>query len=108
MERKKKLIQDMACAMLDVADVTDTLGEKLVKKKMANKVLLRPNDEKNHYELCKGRPTKIDHFKFFGRKCYIKRNEDKLGNCELRADEIMFLGYSFKRSGILQMMQKEN
>jgi hypothetical protein len=38
-----------------------------------NKVMLRNNNDKNPYNLWKGRPTNVKHFKFFGRKCYIKR-----------------------------------
>lgn len=30
----------------------------------------------------------------FGRKCYIKRNDEKLGKLNARADEGIFFGYS--------------
>ena len=37
-----------------------------------NRVILRNNNEKTPYELWKGRPTNVKHFRVFGRKCYIK------------------------------------
>jgi hypothetical protein len=40
---------------------------------------LRVNYEKTPYELWYGRPSSIKHFKFFGRKFYIKRDDDNLG-----------------------------
>jgi hypothetical protein len=33
-----------------------------------NKVMLRKNTNKTPYELCKGRPANVKHFKFFGNK----------------------------------------
>ena len=33
-------------------------------------------------------------FRVFGRKCYIKRNEDDLGKFDSRTDEGIFFGYS--------------
>jgi hypothetical protein len=57
------------------------------------------NIDKTPYELWHGRPTSIRHFKIFGRKCYIKRNEDNLGNFDSRVDEGILLGYSSKSKG---------
>jgi hypothetical protein len=41
-----------------------------------------------------GRPTSVKHFKVFGRKCYIKRDDDNLGKIDSKLDEGIFLGYS--------------
>jgi hypothetical protein len=38
-----------------------------------NRVMLRNSNEKTPYELSKGRPTNVKHFRVFGRKCYIKK-----------------------------------
>jgi hypothetical protein len=37
-----------------------------------NKIMLRNNTEKTPYELWKGRPTNVKHFKVFGIKCTSK------------------------------------
>jgi hypothetical protein len=39
--------------------------------------MLRNNTDKTPYELWKGRPTNVKHFKVFGSKCYIKREDAK-------------------------------
>jgi hypothetical protein len=48
------------------------------------------------YELWKGIPTSVKHFRIFGSKCYIKRYDEDLGKFESRTDERIFLGYSSK------------
>ena len=52
------------------------------------------NKDKSPYELWYGRPASIKYFKVFGSNCYIKRNEDELGNFDSRTDQGIFLGYS--------------
>jgi hypothetical protein len=37
--------------------------------------ILRNNSDKTPYELWKGRPTNVKHFKVFRSKCYIKRED---------------------------------
>jgi hypothetical protein len=44
-----------------------------------NREMLRSNIEKNPYELWKGRPSNVKHFRLFGSKCYIKR-DGRMGN----------------------------
>ena len=60
-----------------------------------NIVLLRNNADKTRYELWKGRPANVKHFRVFGRKCYIRR-EDRIGKFDSRIDEGILLGYSSK------------
>jgi hypothetical protein len=38
-----------------------------------NKVMIINNNDKTPYELWKGIPTNVKHFRVFGSKCYIKR-----------------------------------
>jgi hypothetical protein len=59
-----------------------------------NRGQLRVNYDKTPYELWYGRPTSVKHFKVFGRKCYIKRDDDNLGKFDSRTNEGIFLGYS--------------
>jgi hypothetical protein len=40
--------------------------------------MLRNNTEKTPYELWKGRPVNVKHFRVFGSKCYIKREDGKM------------------------------
>ena len=55
---------------------------------------LKVNSDKTPYELWFGRPTQAKYFRVFGSKCYIKRDDDTLGNFESIIDEGIFLGYS--------------
>jgi hypothetical protein len=59
--------------------------------------MLRSNNDKTSYELWKERPTSIKDFIFFGRKCYIKREDNKVGKFDSRVDEGILVGYSSKR-----------
>jgi hypothetical protein len=52
-----------------------------------NKAHVRVNNDKTPHELWFGKPPTVKHFRVFGRKCYIKNNDDKLGKFESRADE---------------------
>jgi hypothetical protein len=52
-----------------------------------NRVMLINNTDKTPYELWKGRPTNVKHFKVFGSKCYIKREDGKMGKFDSRVDK---------------------
>jgi hypothetical protein len=43
-----------------------------------NRGMLRNNSDQNPYESWKGRPENVKHFRVFGRKCYIKREDDRV------------------------------
>jgi len=62
-----------------------------------NRGKIRFNSDKTPYELWKGRPTYVKHFRIFGSKCYIKRDDENLGKFDSRIDEGIFLGYSLRR-----------
>jgi hypothetical protein len=100
-ERMNKIVQEMARAMLDESKVPNTFWGEVVQTvvNILNKSHIRVNNNKTPYELWHGRSTSIKHFKIFGRKCYIKRNEDNLGKFDSRADEGIMLGYSSRRKG---------
>jgi hypothetical protein len=44
-----------------------------------NRLMLRNNNNKTPYELWKGILANVKHFKFFGSKCYIKREDCRMG-----------------------------
>jgi hypothetical protein len=62
-----------------------------------NRVILRNNTEKPPYELWKGRPTNVKHFRVFGSKCYIKREYGRMGKFDSRVDKGVLVGYSSTR-----------
>ena len=49
-----------------------------------NKAHVRVNSDKNPYEIWYGNTPTVKHFKFFGRKCYIKYNEVSLNLEEMK------------------------
>jgi hypothetical protein len=61
--------------------------------KIQNKVMLKNNTDKTPYELWKGRPTHVEHFIVFGRKCYIKREDGRMGKFESHLDKGVLVGY---------------
>jgi len=95
-ERKKRTIQEMDRTILNEAKLRDTFWRELVSTTIYifNRAQIRVNNNKTPYELWKGRPTTVKYFKVFGRKFYIKRNEDTLGKFESRTYEGIFLGYA--------------
>jgi hypothetical protein len=44
-----------------------------------NRGMLRSNNDKNPYDLWKGRPKNMNHFRVFESKCYIKREYGNIG-----------------------------
>jgi hypothetical protein len=52
-----------------------------------NRVMLRNNTDKTPYELWKRRPTNVKHFRAFGSKCYIKREDGRKGKFDSRVDK---------------------
>jgi hypothetical protein len=59
-----------------------------------NRVMFKKNNGKNPYKLWKGRPTNVKHFRAFGRKCYIKREDGRVGNCDYLVNKGALFGYS--------------
>jgi hypothetical protein len=62
-----------------------------------NRVMLRNNTDKTPYELWKGRPTNVKHFRIFGSKCYIKRKDHRMRKFDSRVDKGILVGYSSTR-----------
>jgi hypothetical protein len=54
--------------------------------------MLRNNTDKTPYELWKGRPTNVKHFRVFGRKCYIKREDGRMGKFDSCSRASLFSG----------------
>jgi len=39
----------------------------------------------------------MNNFRVFGRKCFIKNNDEKIDKFEAREDEVILIGYSSRR-----------
>jgi hypothetical protein len=59
--------------------------------------MLKNNTDKTPYKLWKGRPTNVKHFRVFGSKCYIKREDGRMGKFDSRVDKGVLVGYSSTR-----------
>ena len=95
-ERKNRVIQEMARAMLHNKDVARNLwGEVInIACHMVNRVYFRPGTKKTPYELWKGRTPNVKYFKIFGSTCFILKDGENVGKFDSRSDEGIFLGYS--------------
>jgi hypothetical protein len=76
------ITQEMAQTMLMDSKLTDIFWTHALHTSfhIQNRVMLRNKNDKTPYELWKRRPTNVKHFKIFGSKCYIKREDDRMGN----------------------------
>jgi hypothetical protein len=68
-----------------------------------NIVIVRNNTDKTPYELWKGRRTNVKHFRVFGSKCYIKREDGRMGKFESRVDKGILVCYSSTRKAYLRL-----
>ena len=93
-ERKNKKIQEMARPMIMDSKLTYSFWTQAVHTTfhIQNRVMLRKNTDKTPYELWKGRPTNLKHFRVFGRKCYIKREDGIMGKFDSHVDKGVLVG----------------
>jgi hypothetical protein len=79
----------MARTMLMDSKVIDILWTHVVHTTVhiQNRVMLINNNDKTPYELWKGRPTNVKYFKVFGSKCYIKREDGRMGKFDSRVEK---------------------
>jgi transposase InsO family protein len=95
-ERKNMTIQEMARTMIMDSKLTDIFWTQVVHTTVhiQNKVMLRNNTDKTPYELWKERPSNVKHFKVFGSKCCIKREDGKMGKFDSHVDKGIIVDYS--------------
>jgi hypothetical protein len=98
-EMKNMKIQEMAKTMLMDSMLTYDFWVQAVHTKVhiQNKGTIKSNNDKNPYELWKGRQANVKHFRVFGSKCYIKREDGKMRKFDSRVDKGILVGYSIKR-----------
>lgn len=100
-EGMNKTIQQMERSMLDDSGTPHTLWGEAIHTTMdiLNKAHVWVDNDKTKYELWYGKPATVKHFRISGRKCFIKKNDDKLRKFESRVDEGILLGYSSRSKG---------
>jgi hypothetical protein len=83
------ITKEMARTMLMDSKLTDMFWTHAVHTivHIQNRVMLRNNNDKTPYELWKGRPTNVKHFRIFGSKCYIRREDGIMRNFDSRVDK---------------------
>jgi hypothetical protein len=99
-EIKNMTLHEMARTMLMDSKLIDIFWTHAVHTsiQIQNRLMLRNKTDKNPYELWKGRPANVKHFRVFGIKCYIKREYGRMGKFESCVDEGVLVGYSSTRN----------
>jgi hypothetical protein len=100
-ERKKKIVTEMDRTMLKDSKLSNVFWIQAVWTiiHILNRGMIISKNGKNTYELWKGIPTNIKHFKLFGIKCYIKREDIRIGKFDFQIGKGILVGYSRKRKG---------
>jgi hypothetical protein len=101
-ERKNITIHEMARTILKYFKLSDIFWAQVVHTTIhiLNRGILRSNSDNTLYELWKGRLENVKHFRIFGSKCYIKREDGRLGKFGSQVDKGILVGYSRKRKSI--------
>jgi transposase InsO family protein len=88
-ERKNMKIQEMDQTIIMDSKLIDIFWTQAVHTSIhiQNKVMLKNNTVKTPYELWKGRPTNVKHFRVFGSKCYIKIEDGRMKNFDSRVEK---------------------
>jgi hypothetical protein len=83
------ITQEMARTMLIDSKLTDIFWTHAMHTivHIQNRVMLRNNNDKNSYKLWKGRPANVKHFRVFGSKCYIKREDGRMGKFDSHVEK---------------------
>lgn len=102
-----KTIQQMTRATLDEFGKPHTLwGEESdTTINILNKTHILVNSDKNPYELWFGKPPVVKHYRFFGRKSYIKNIDDILGKFQSRLDQGILFGYKCYNKSIQNIVE---
>jgi transposase InsO family protein len=88
-ERKNKTVQEMARTMIMYSKLKDIFWTQAMHTTVhiQNRVMLKTNTNKTPYDLWKGRPANVKHFKVFGSKCYIKREDGRMRKFDSHVDK---------------------
>ena len=96
MERKNKVIQEMARVILNNKNMAKSfLGEAVnIACHTLNKVYFQPNTKKTPYEFWRGKKAVVEYFRIFGSENYIFRDHKNIEKFDAKCDKGNFLGYS--------------
>jgi transposase InsO family protein len=99
-ERKNMIVHEMTRTMLMDSKLKDVFWEDAMHTTIhiQNIVMLKTNSDKTLYELWKGRPVNVKHFRAFGSKCHIKRDYGRMGKFDSHVDKVIVFGYSSTRN----------
>ena len=102
-ERKNKIVEEMARTMLNDSKINDVFWVQVVHivVHILNRGLLRNKSDQTPYGIWKGRPENVKHFRVFGSKCYIKKEDNKSGKFDSQVDEGIFVGYSWNNKAYI-------
>jgi hypothetical protein len=97
-ERKNKTMQEMDITMLMDSKLIDVFWVQAMHTTIhiQYRGMLINNSDRTPYKLWKERPTNVKHFRFFRSKCYIKREDGRIGKFDSRVDKDILVGYSRK------------
>lgn len=97
-ERKNRTLEEMSRTMLNEHSLPQYFWAEAVNTAcyVMNRVLLRSKLGKTLYELWNNKKPNIGYFKFFGCKCFILNDRNKLSKFGSKSDEGVFLGYFMK------------
>ena len=93
-ERKNRTIVEMARTMLNEAKISNVLWPQAIHifVHILNRSLLINSHFETPYQLWKGRPASVKHFRIFCIKCYIKRVDKNLGKLDSITYEGILVG----------------
>ena len=76
MERKNRVIQEMAWALLNNKSMAKSFWDEVVNTAchILNRVYFRPDTKKTPYELQRGKKLVVKYFRIFGSECHILRD----------------------------------
>ena len=93
-ERKNRVIQEMARAMLHNKDMVRNLWGEAVNTTChtVNRVYFKPGTKKTPYELWKGRKPNVKYFRIFRSTYFILKDRENMRKFDSQSDEGIFLG----------------
>ena len=96
MERKNRVIQEMARVMLHNKKMPKFFWGETVNTAChtLNRVYFRPDSKKTPYELWRGKKPVVKYFRIFGCNCYILRDKDNLEKFDAKSNKKYFMSYS--------------
>ena len=96
MERKNRVVQEMARVMLHNKKMPKSFWGEAVNTTCHthNRVYFTLDSKQTPYEIWRGKKPVVKYFRIFGSDCYILSDKEKLEKFDAKSDKGYFLGYS--------------